>query len=323
MKILVLGGTQFIGRHVVARAVANGHDVTVLTRGLTSADLPDSVERLTGDRNDGAAGISAIQGRAWDACIDISGYTPVQVQASALSLKSSIHRYLFISTVAVYNGNGDQPLTENHELVPPAPHEITSVSRETYGALKVTCENIVTDVYGTRATILRPQIVAGPFDHTGRHTYWVKRGIDGGEVAMPGDGTDFVQVIDARDLAAFAIKVIEDDITGTYDIAGPRLTWKEFAGALNIQNPVWIPVANMEGSAAELARFPLYVPAHSKQHALFMNVSAAKAIAAGLLHTPAATTIADTREWSQKQDYPNAITRVQEAELISLIRSLE
>ncbi len=318
MKILVLGGTQFIGRHVVATAVANGHDVTVLTRGLTPADLPDSVERLTGDRNHGAAGISALQGRTWDACIDISGYTPHQVRSSTELLAPFLKRYLFISTASVYALSGSQPVTEENALVAAAAENETTVNGDTYGPLKVTCENIVLEVLGERATVVRPQIVAGPYDHTGRHTYWVTRGPSHDPVAMPGDGTDYVQVIDARDLAGFAVKVLANEIAGTFDAAGPRITWAEFAAALGITRPVWVPTQIMDRAGVDISKFPMYIPAASSQYAMFMNVAGKKAVAAGLVLTPPDKTIQDTRPWSLQQSYPQAYTAEEEARLIEL-----
>ncbi len=317
MKILVLGGTQFIGRHVVARAVANGHDVTVLTRGLTTADLPASVERLTGDRNDGASGITALQGRSWDACIDLSGYTPVQVQASAHLLERIVQRYLFISTASVYDTTGTQPLTETNALLQPAAEDLNTVTNETYGPLKVTCENIVNEVFEKRATVLRPQIVAGPFDHTGRHAYWVARGLSDIPVAMPGDGSDYVQVIDARDLAGFAVHALENSLPGTFDVAGPRITWSDFARALGIKHPVWVTIELMASAGVEASKFPIYIPS-TNPYSLFMNTTAQKALDVGLVHTAPDVTVVETRPWSLQQKYPQAYSAEEEARMLAL-----
>src|SRR6478752_313 len=163
MDILILGGTRFVGRHIVDALIEGGHRVSVLTRGTSPDELPASVERLKGDRNEGVDGLSALHGRTWDACVDVSGYTPKQVRPSAESLHDRIGRYLFISTVSVYVDSSDAPVLETHPLLPEAAEDVTDITGETYGPLKVTCERIVRSVYSDRGTILRPQIVAGPF----------------------------------------------------------------------------------------------------------------------------------------------------------------
>jgi len=170
MKFLVLGGTRFIGRHIVEALLGGGHLVSVFSRGASPDELPLCAERLRGNRNDGILGLAAVTGGRWDACIDVSGYTPRQVRASAELLCSAVSRYLFVSTVSVYKDSRDVPLLETHALLPGAAENVTEITGNTYGPLKVTCERIVHETYGERCTILRPQIVAGPFDPTGRHT---------------------------------------------------------------------------------------------------------------------------------------------------------
>ncbi|MEQ1731749.1 MAG: NAD-dependent epimerase/dehydratase family protein, partial [Vicinamibacterales bacterium] len=228
MNVLVLGGTRFIGRHIVEALCAGGHAVSVFTRGQSPDELPAQVERLHGDRSEGAAGLAALNGRRWDACVDVSGYTPLQVRASAEHLRDAVGRYAFISTVSTYVSLAAPPILESHPLHAEADESVTQVTNDTYGPLKVTCERILREVYGDRATFLRPQIVAGPYDPTGRHTYWVQRAMRGGEVLVPGDGTDHVQVVDARDLARFVVTIIEHDTPGIFNLAGPRLTWSAF-----------------------------------------------------------------------------------------------
>src|SRR3954452_19102202 len=158
MDILVLGGTRFVGRHIVEALLDGGHRVSVLTRGSSPDELPASVERLRGDRNEGAGGLAALSGRTWDACVDVSGYTPAQVRPSAESLHDRISRYLFISTVSVYVDSGDTPVLETHPLLPEAAEDVTEITGETYGPLKVACQRIIRGLYGDRCTILRPQI---------------------------------------------------------------------------------------------------------------------------------------------------------------------
>lgn len=302
LSVLVLGGTQFVGRHIVEALLAGGHRATVFTRGRTPDELPDTVERLKGDRDEGAAGLSALVGRRWDACVDVSGYTPRQVRASAQALRGRVGRYVFVSTVSVYADPSRHPVREDDPLLPEAGEDVTEVTGETYGPLKVTCENIVEEVYGSRATVLRPQIVAGPHDPTGRYTFWVDRVAAGGRFLAPGDGSDAVQVIDARDLARFTVTVLEKDVPGVFNLAGPRLSWREFVEVARQATggdaqPVWVDAATLEAHGLGWSELPVYVPADGEQGGL-MDVAHARAQAAGLTHTDPVTTARDTRAWS-------------------------
>src|SRR5262245_44241517 len=203
MKVLVLGGTQFVGRHIVEALLDGGHAVSIFNRGRSSDQLPFAVERLRGDRDAGATGLAALSGRRWDACIDVSGYTARQVQASAAMLRASVGHYIFISAVSVYGDPAQGPVHESQPRVPPAEPAGGEVTRSTYGPLKVTCENLVQEFFGDRCALLRPQVVAGTHDPLDRFSYWVRRANEGGEMLAPGDGSDYVQVIDARDCARF------------------------------------------------------------------------------------------------------------------------
>jgi len=321
LNVLVLGGTQFVGRHIVEALLAGGHRVAVLTRGRTPDALPDTVERLKGDRDEGAAGLTALAGRSWDACVDVSGYTPRPVRASAEALRDAVGRYVFVSTVSVYAEPGRHPVREDDPLPPPAAEDVTEVTGETYGPLKVTCEGIVEEVYGERATLLRPQIVAGPYDPTGRYTYWIDRVATGGEFLAPGDGSDHVQVIDARDLARFTVTVLEGDVPGVFNLAGPRLEWREFvevarrATGADAQ-PVWVEAATLEAQGLGWSELPVYIPAGGEQGGL-MDVSSDRAQAAGLTLTDPVTTARDTRAWSAGAPQKSFLTREREAEVLA------
>lgn len=315
--VLVLGGTQFVGRHIVETLLAAGHRVAVFTRGRTPDELPDTVERLKGDRDAGTAGLAALAGRTWDACVDVSGYTPRQVRASAEALRESVGRYVFVSTVSVYAEQDRHPVREDDPLLPGAAEEVTEVTGQTYGPLKVTCERIVEEVYGQRAAILRPQIVAGPFDPTGRYTYWVDRVAAGGDFLAPGDGSDFVQVIDARDLARFTLTVLEQGLSGAYNLAGPRLSWREFVEVAreatgSDAQPVWTPAEVLE---SEKLNLPLWLPAGGPQGGL-MDVANARAVAAGLTLSDPAVTARDTRAWSAGVPQKVFLTPEREAEVL-------
>lgn len=316
MNILILGGTQFVGRHIVEAFVDSGHAVTVLTRGKSKDELPEAVERLQGDRNEGKAGLRALTGREWDACVDVSGYTPRQVRASAEELRGHVGRYVFVSTVSVYAEPERHPVREDDPLSPPAAEDVTEVSGQTYGPLKVTCENIVRELYGDHCTVLRPQIVAGPFDHTARYPYWVDRAARGGQVLAPGDGSDFLQVIDARDLARFTVKVVEDGIDGVFNLAGPRIGWADFMTVLGVSEPVWVDAKTLETNGLGFKELPVYIPAGGEQSGL-MDVDNARAVAAGLTLRDPAVTARETREWSRNADLNYALTPEREREILA------
>lgn len=316
MNILILGGTQFVGRHIVEAFVDSGHAVTVLTRGKSKDELPEAVERLQGDRNKGKAGLRALTGREWDACVDVSGYTPRQVRASAEELRGHVGRYVFVSTVSVYAEPERHPVREDDPLSPPAAEDVTEVSGQTYGPLKVTCENIVRELYGDHCTVLRPQIVAGPFDHTARYPYWVDRAARGGQVLAPGDGSDFLQVIDARDLARFTVKVVEDGIDGVFNLAGPRIGWADFMTVLGVSEPVWVDAKTLETNGLGFKELPVYIPAGGEQGGL-MDVDNARAVAAGLTLSDPAVTAQDTRAWSKNADLNYALTPEREREILA------
>ena len=320
MRVLVLGGTRFIGRHIVEALVAAGDSVSVFTRGASPDALPAAVERLHGDRSHGANGLTSLGDATWDACVDVSGYTAVQVRASAERLASKVGRYVFISTGSVYQSVAAGPLDESFPLLAEASEDVVQVTNETYGPLKVTCERIVQDAYADRATILRPQIVAGPYDPTGRHTYWVQRSFQPGETLLPGDGSDVVQVVDGRDIARFTRRAIVDGASGCFDMAGPRLTWRAFGDALGITSPVWVDASAFDALGLTFAELPLYLPNGSPQAAL-MDISAARATAAGFAQTDARTTIADTRAWLRQHPMTPVLTAERERDAITYARA--
>ncbi|WP_135230619.1 NAD-dependent epimerase/dehydratase family protein [Deinococcus fonticola] len=318
MRILVLGGARLVGRHIVEALVAAGHEVTMLSRGQTQADLPAAVERLLGDRNDGAPGLSALAGRSWDACVDVSGYTPRQVRASAEFLKGRVGRYVFISTVSVYAEQNRHPILETDPLLPPAAEDVTEVTGETYGPLKVTCEAIVQEVYEDACTILRPQLVTGPHDGTRRYSYWPDRAAREGTMLAAGKD-DSIQVIDARDIAQFVVKVIQDDIGGVFNLSGPRLTWGEFLTLLGAGDVFWTTPEHLEQVGVNFYELPVYLPANSEQGGI-MEVSNGRARAAGLTLTAPLKTAQDTREWSKTADLEYNLTPEREAEILALLR---
>jgi 2'-hydroxyisoflavone reductase len=319
MRVLILGGTQFLGRHIVEILLAAGHTVSVLNRGVSTDPLPPQVERLRGDRGEGPPGLQALMGQTWDACVDVSGYTPRQVRASAEALRANVKRYVFVSAVSVYGDPPDRPVRETHPRLPPAGEHVTDVNGETYGALKVACEDIVQQVYGERATCLRPQVIAGPHDPSGRYTWWVQRAERGGEMLAPGDGSDHLQVIDVRDVARFVATVIERDLAGVYNLAGPRFTWAKFVTMLGSQNIAWVDAPTLLAAELSFNELPLFRPERGARSGL-MDVNNERAQAAGLTLTSPERTLRDVRESLRGCAPIGALSPQREAALIALVR---
>jgi len=320
MRILVLGGTQFVGRHIVEVLLDAGHSLSVFNRGRSSDELPIHVERLRGDRDDGPTRLEAMSARVWDVCVDVSGYTVRQVRSSAEKLRRNVGHYVFVSAVSVYGDPATGPVDETQPRSPPADEDVIEVTGEMYGALKVACENVVQDIFAGRCTLLRPQVVAGPHDPIDRFSYWVRRAAQGGEMLAPGDGSDYVQYIDAGDVARFTRTVCENGFAGAFNLAGPRLTWAGFVATLGARNIFWVPKEII--SAAEVTEFelPLYRPVGGPRSSL-MHVSNARATAAGLTLTDPAITVAHVRSWLRGKDRSPALSPEREAALIKMSRS--
>lgn len=319
MNLLVLGGTQFIGRHVVEALLAGGHHVTVFNRGRSSDALPAQVERLRGDRDAGAAGLAALVGRRWDACIDVSGYTPRQLRPGTELLYPHIGRYVFVSAVSVYGDPVQRPVRETQPRLPPAGDDVTVIDSATYGPLKVACEDIVVQRFQDRATLLRPQVVVGAHDPSGRYAHWVQRAALPGPMLAPGDGSDHLQVIDVRDLARFVRRVVEQDLSGAFNLAGPRFTWREFIRLLGAPDVVWVPADILAAAQLGFAELPLYRPEHGPRSSL-MDVSHDLARAAGLTLTAPQDTLHAVREALAGQPPALALPPAREAALIDEAR---
>jgi len=244
MKILILGGTKFLGRAAVETALDRSHEVTLFNRGETNPELFPDVEKLRGDRTEDLA---ALEGREWDAVIDPSGYLPHVVRSSAEALRDSTDSYLFVSSVSVYadlssGPDEDAPRGELGDM----PADELAEDYSNYGPLKALCEDAVWDVYGDRAIIVRPGLIVGPHDPTGRFTYWPHRVSRGGEVLVPGPPESTVQFIDARDLGAWMIELLERGESGAFNATRPGVSWAELIEAARTvagsdAEPVFVP----------------------------------------------------------------------------------
>jgi 2'-hydroxyisoflavone reductase len=218
MQILVVGGTAFVGRHFVDAAVAAGHEVTLLHRGRTGAGLFPDVEELRADRDED---LSVLTGRQFDATVDTCAYRPGQVASLASALDGHGGHHLFVSTVSVYAPGSGPNSTEAAPLLGPAAPDVTEVTGETYGPLKVACETVAAERYGDDLVIVRPTYVVGPYDHTWRLPWWVSRIAAGGEVLAPGPYAAPIQVIDARDQATFMTALLERHVPGIFHTVSP------------------------------------------------------------------------------------------------------
>jgi 2'-hydroxyisoflavone reductase len=298
-RLLLLGGTGFLGPAVVEAARARGHVVTLFHRGKTRPGLFPGVEELFGDR-DGE--LDALRGRAWDAVVDTSGYVPRVVWQSAELLAPSVDRYLFVSSIAVYADTDRAGLDEAAPakvLEDPASED---VPRE-YGALKAACERAVEAALPGRALVVRPGLIVGPGDPTDRFAFWPVRLARGGEVLAPGDGSDPVQVVDVRDLGAFLVRLLEERATGTFNATGPaaRLATRDFLAACTPAGAapalIWVPVEFLEAEkVSPWTDLPAWVPARGETLGLG-QIAIAKAVAAGLAFRPLADTARDTLAW--------------------------
>jgi 2'-hydroxyisoflavone reductase len=317
MNILVLGGTSFVGRAIVDDALAHEHTVTLFSRGKTGSDLFPELERRIGDRDTGD--YASLSDGRWDAVVDVSGYVPRHVGQAAEALGNRVGRYLFISTGSVYDrSKASDGMTEDTPRFAPE-RGTEEVTGETYGPLKVACEDDVLSAYGDAATIVRPGIVAGPHDTTDRFTYWVRRAARGGRVALPGRPDQPSQVVDSRDLARLVVGLLEQDRPGTYTAVGP-------AEPVTLEQLIRV-CAKAAGSDVEVVPvpadavgpgFPLVLPDPSWD--VMFRRSAAAAHAVGMPKTPLEKTAADVLAWDTERGNPPlsvGMSEGQETELLA------
>jgi nucleoside-diphosphate-sugar epimerase len=319
MKLLILGGTRFLGRHLAASALAQGHELTLFNRGNhPAADIPN-VERIVGDRN---SDLTKLQGRRWDAVIDTSGYLPRTVKAAAEFLSGAVDRYVFVSSLSAYADVSvvnvdetaplatltDEQLQEANAIDSSGPTSAANYGKM-YGGLKALCEQAVQEVLPNNALIIRPGLIVGPDDYTDRFTYWPVRIARGGEVLAPDRPNRFVQFIDVRDLAEWTMRMIEGSETGVYNANGlPNHTTME--GVLQESKLASHSDASftwasesflLQEKVAPWSAMPLWMPEEAAPHMKgFMAINIDKALGAGLTFRPLSETIKDTLDWYQE-----------------------
>jgi len=297
VRILVLGGTAFVGRAIVEDALRSGAEVTLFGRGKTGTDLFPGVARLRGDRDTGD--YMALRDGTWDAVVDVSGYVPRHVGQAMDALGDRAGRYLFISSHAVYRQAGLGPGSDEDAPRRPPRRDTEELDNDTYGPLKVACEDDVTARYGARATIVRPGKVAGPHDWQDGLTYWVRRAARGGRVALPGHPDQPVQVIDSRDLARLVVQLLADDRPGAFHAVGPAEP-VSLGGLIQTCARVAGTEVQVVPVPPETApRFPLVRTNWPAQQR-----SPARARAAGMPATPLEVTVADVLAWDRERGEP-------------------
>jgi len=316
LKILILGGTGFIGPHQVRYAIERGHEVTIFNRGRQPQEWPGHVEELLGDRN---GDLKSLEGRTWDVCIDNPTTLPVWVRDAGRVLAGKVGQYVFISTISVYENN-DKPADESDRLIAYTGKDPLAETPDTfrghlelYGPLKAASEAEAKKQFGENVTIIRPGLIVGPGDESDRFTYWPQRlanvGHRYGDVVLaPGDGSDPVQFIDARDLAEWTIRMCERRQFGTFNATGParQITMKAMlegiaTGVRTKPAYRWVPTDWLQAhKVSAWIDLPVWVPGKGDTTG-FARRSIAKALAAGLTFRPLPQTAADTLAWWLKQ----------------------
>lgn len=328
MKLLILGGTIFLGRHIAEEALARGHEVTLFNRGQHNPELFPGVEKLRGERDSDLSALQ-LQGRQWDAAIDTSGFVPRIVGMSAALLADAVRHYTFISSISAYADMTTLGIDESAPVATLEDETAEEVTNETYGALKALCEQATERAMPGRVLVVRPGLIAGPDDPTDRFTYWPWRAAQSGEMLAPGRPEQQVQFIDARDLAAWIVRMVEAGRTGIYNATGPdyrlsmgrfldecrtvtgsdaRFTWAGDTFAVKLwENPD--------------VNFQPWVP---DEYAGMRDADCRKAIAAGLTFRPLAETIRDTLAWKaagpSRDDMRSGLSRERERDALRSLR---
>ena len=301
MKILIIGGTIFLGRALVDAALHRGHRVTLFNRGISKPDAYSDIESIRGDRE---TDLDRLRGGAWDAVIDTCGYRPRPVRLSTAALRQVVDHYTFISTLSVYPVAGEANRDETASLLPLADDAIDEVTGESYGPLKVGCEAAVLEAFPRSALVIRAGLIVGPHDQTNRFTYWVTRAARGGDAIAP-PAPQPLQFIDARDLADFVLARIEARTAGVYNVTGPaaRMTFGEFLPLVQTALGRQVRFHHVSDDflrrhdVEEFMGLPLWINRESAES--FMTFKIERALAAGLKFRPLAQTVRDTCEWAR------------------------
>jgi 2'-hydroxyisoflavone reductase len=313
VKILVFGGTKFLGRGVVEAAGA--HELTLVNRGQTNPELYPELERIELDPTDD---LEPLRGRHWDAAVDLDP-TQLPHQTRRRAEAVDVDHYVFVSTISVYSDTS-QPIDEGSALFDPPDPEPETFDPEQYGGLKVGSERVVQDVYGERTAIARAGLIVGPHDPTDRFTYWPRRLAEGGAVLAPGSPDQRVQLIDARDLGAFLVRLAEQRTSGVFNATGPAEpltlgeTLERIGGAEKV---VWVDDQTLlDAGVGPWMELPLWLP--GEEYAGLLEADISRALAAGLTFRPLEETARDTLAWSlEAGEKRPTLSREKERELLA------
>ena len=330
MRILIIGGTRFLGRYLVESALARRHEVTLFNRGKSNPDLFPQLETILGDREKNVEKLAAA-GHVWDAVIDVAGYVPRIVRLAAEVLEPIVSRYVLISSISVYRDFRKVGMDESDPVEKLQDETVEEITGETYGPLKELCERAVQDTFGgERALIVRPGLIVGPHDPTDRFTYWPVRAARGGDVLAPQKPEAAVQIIDVRDLSDFIIKLIQENASGIYNATGPNYELT-IGRLLEVSKQVSGSDANFKWAGVEFLNqhkveawsdMPAWVP-NDEENAGFARMDLSKAIAAGLKFRPLEETVRDTLAWAQRRpadhEWRAGLTAEREAQVLTAL----
>ncbi len=326
LKVLVFGGTGFIGPHIVRELRAAGHQLTLFNRGKRNPGLFADIETVIGDRN---GQIDGLKGRDWDIAVDDTGYFPAQVKASAELLKDHVQHYIYVSSISAYADLTPAGIDENYKVAQLKDPNAKEITNDNYGGLKAACEQIVEQTYGKRQAVVRPTYIVGPGDGSDRFTYWPVRVARGGKMLAPGTPKDPIQFIDVRDLAEFMRVCVEQRIEGRYNLCNPpgavtigdlldtskRLTKSDASF-------VWADLKFLEANKlTESGELPIWSPTVGESGGAAL-VSSARAVAKGMRFRPLDVTVRDLLAWheqrpaEQKEKLRAGLKPEREAELL-------
>jgi 2'-hydroxyisoflavone reductase len=303
VKLLILGGTVFLGRAAAGTALERGHELTLFNRGRSKPEVHADVETLHGDRD---GGLDALRGRAWDAVIDTCGYVPRVVRDSAELLAEAVEHYTFVSSISVYS-TLDRPGFDESSPVIELEDPVTEDVPANYGGLKAACERVVEEVLPGRAAIVRAGLIVGPHDPTGRFTYWPERIARGGDVLVPGRPERPVQFVDVRDLGAFLVTVAEQRTAGVFNASGPPMPFGELVeSAARVSgsgaSPVWVGEEYLLGNeVGEWMELPLWIAETNDEFRHMQEADVSRAAAAGLTIRPVDDTVRGTLDWVRSE----------------------
>lgn len=339
MKILIIGGTRFLGRFLVEEGLSKNHEITLFNRGNKKEEFPH-IEQVFGDRN---SEMEKLKDRKWDAVIDTCGYVPQSLEKSISVLGNQIDQYVFISTISVYKDFSKNNLDEDSQVLSMTREEADGLTKDNdqavmshYGELKALCEQTLLNLLPNKGLIIRPGLIVGPYDYSDRFTYWVHRVNEGGKILAPGNPDRMIQFIDVRDLAKWIIEMIENKKTGVYNATGinKNLT---MGGMLELINKgvnsdaefIW---ANdnflLENEVGPWIEMPLWLPEVTPDGKIMngmLAVNIDKALSEGLVFRPVEETAFDTLEWFKNQDSSQGlragISKVKESQLLGKLIS--